>query len=144
MQRKPGFSRNMGSLKQAAKDDVKMCSVAAAECDIDARDDALIRVEPEPDTVVVLQVAEVQILAPQGDLACVGEQGGVEPGPDFEPVLALKKERVRAAEPVGPEASQRQVSPERREKIVGNVSAGVRLRGRDECASDQHTPLGEE
>src|SRR5918995_2991869 len=100
-----------------------MLAISAPEARVDADDDAFTCVEAEPESVVLLQVVDPEILATERHLAGVVEEGHVEARPDLEAVFALEQDRVRSAEAVFAEAAHRVVAAEIRLQVERNLVA---------------------
>src|SRR5262245_56261385 len=79
--------RNM--LEDSAEYDVKVFAIAAPKGRIDAKDDAVVGVEAEAESVVVLEIRKIKIAATVRNFARVVEEGPVEAAPDLPAVFAL-------------------------------------------------------
>src|SRR5262245_27309608 len=139
----PGaFLSNM--LKNSAEYDVKVFAIAASKGRIDAKDDAIVGVEAEPEPVVALEIRKIKIAATVRHFARVIEECPVEATPDLPAVFALKQDRVRGSKSILTKSAKRVVTTQRRHDVERNsVFVGGVRSGDEESCCDDATPCQE-
>src|SRR5678816_2571177 len=107
-------------LKNSAEYEVKVFAIAAPKRSIDAKDDAVVGVEAEPESVVALEICKIKIAATVRYFARVIEDGPVEATPNFPAVFALKQDRVWCLESILTKTAKRVVAAQRRHVVEGH------------------------
>src|SRR5262245_8781850 len=95
--------------------------------EVEPRDEGAVAVEPEPDAVADVEVAEVEIFPIVRHLPGVDEDRAVERPPRFPPVLGRHQQAVGILEAELAEAAKRLRAAQRRLEIERNLLARARI-----------------